>query len=77
MARRKQRTEQEHQLALSDEAAAYIANALTQLALEFENNHYVQIRRYYEETTPEPQRDPRQLNLFPEQSPLSARQGRG
>jgi len=40
MARRKHRTEQEHQLALSDETAAYIADALMQLALEFENNHY-------------------------------------
>jgi hypothetical protein len=29
---RKHRTEQEHQLALSDEAAAYIADALMQLA---------------------------------------------
>ena len=66
---RKPRTEQEHQLALSDEAAAYIADALMQLTLEFENTHYAQISRYYEEITPEPQHDPRQLDLFPEQSP--------
>src|SRR5262245_35325753 len=33
----KRRTEQEHQLTVSDEAAAYIADALMQLALEFEN----------------------------------------
>jgi hypothetical protein len=63
---RKRRTEQEHQLAVSDEAAAYIADALMQLALEFETNHYAQIRRHYAAITPEPQRDPRQLDLFAE-----------
>jgi hypothetical protein len=77
MARRKHRTEQEHQLALSDQAAAYIADALMQLALEFENTHYAQIRRHCEVITPEPEHDPRQLDLFPDQSPLPARQGRG
>jgi hypothetical protein len=61
---RKRRTEQEHQLALSDEAAAYIADALMQLALEFENNHYTQIRRHYGAIAPEPDEDPRQLDLF-------------
>jgi hypothetical protein len=61
---RKRRTEQEHQLALTDEAAAYIADALMQLALEFENNHYAQIRRHYEAIAPEPDEDPRQLDLF-------------
>ena len=69
MARRKYRTEQEHHLALFDEAAAYIADALMQLALEFENNHYAQIRRHYQLVTPEPEHDPRQLELFPQQSP--------
>jgi hypothetical protein len=71
MARRKYRTEQEHELALSDQAAAYISDALMQLALDFENNHYAQIRRHYEEITPQPEHDPRQLTLFPEQSPLA------
>jgi len=66
---RKPRTEQEHQLALSDEAAAYIADALMQLALEFENNHYAQIRRHYQAIAPEREDDPRQLELFPWQSP--------
>jgi hypothetical protein len=66
MARRKYRTEQEHQLALSDEAVAYIADALMQLALDFENNHYPQMRRHYEAIAPEPEKDPRQLELFPE-----------
>ena len=69
MARRKYRTEQEHELAVSDEAAAYIAAALMQLALDFENNHYVQIRRHHQAITSAPDADPRQLELFPEQSP--------
>jgi hypothetical protein len=61
---RKRRTEQEHQLAVSDEAAAYIADVLMQLALEFENNHYAQIRRHHQAIAPEPDQDPRQLDLF-------------
>jgi len=61
---RKPRTEQEHQLALSDEAAAYIADVLLRLALEFENTHYAQIRRHYQSIVPEPDNDPRQLDLF-------------
>jgi hypothetical protein len=35
-----------------------------QLALEFENNHYAQIRRHYEAIDREPDEDPRQLDLF-------------
>jgi hypothetical protein len=61
---RKRRTEQEHQLAVSDEAAAYIADALMQLALEFENTHYDQIRRHHRAIAPEPCPDARQLDLF-------------
>lgn len=61
---RKRRTEQEQQLAVSDEAAAYIADALMQLALEFENNNYAQIRRHHQAIAPEPDADPRQLDLF-------------
>ena len=60
----KRRTEQEHQLAVSDEAAAYIADALMQLALDFENNHYAQIRRHHQAIAPEPDADARQLDLF-------------
>jgi hypothetical protein len=71
---RKRHTEQKRQLALSDEAAAYIADALMELALEFENNHYAQIRRHYETmtpiTTPRPDADPPQLDLFPEHTPI-------
>jgi hypothetical protein len=59
---RKRRTEQEHELDVSDEAAAYIADALMQLALDFENTHYAQIRRRHQAIEPDP--DPRQLDLF-------------
>ena len=45
---RKRRTVQEHELAVSDQAAAYIADALMQLALDFENTHYAQIRRHHQ-----------------------------
>jgi len=77
MAGHEYRTEQEHQLALSDEAAAYIADVLMWLALDFENNHFSQIRRHYEEIAPEPEHDPRQLELFPEREPWLATRRRG
>ena len=67
---RKRRTEQEHQLALSDEAAAYVADVLMQLALDFENAHYAQIRRHYETIAPEPDPDARQLDLFRKPPPF-------
>jgi hypothetical protein len=38
--------------AVSDEAAAYIADALMQLALQFEAAHFAQIRRHYQSITP-------------------------
>jgi hypothetical protein len=63
---RKRRTEQEHQLAVSDEAAAYVADVLMQLALDFENAHYAQIRRHHKAIAPEPDVDARQLDLFPQ-----------
>jgi hypothetical protein len=66
---RKRRTEQEHQLAVSDEAAAYIADALMQLALDFDNTHYDQIRRYHREIAPEPHPDTCQLDLFRQSVP--------
>lgn len=56
--------QQEHQFAVSDEAAAYIADALMQLALDFESTHYAQIRRHHQTIAPEPHQDPRQLDLF-------------
>ena len=61
---RKRRTEQEHEFAVSDEAAAYIVDALMQLALDFENTHYAKIRRHHQAIAPEPDVDARQLDLF-------------
>jgi hypothetical protein len=58
------RTQEALELDLSDEAAAYIAEALMQLALEFEANHYSQIRRHYEAIASDRDEDPRQLDLF-------------
>lgn len=49
---------------LSDEAAAQIADFLTQFALHFENTHFSQIRRYHEALQPSPAYDPNQLELF-------------
>jgi|APDOM4702015023_1054809.scaffolds.fasta_scaffold99200_2 hypothetical protein len=49
---------------LSDEAAAQIAEFLMQLALHFENTRFSQIRRHYQVSQPEPEYDPRQLELF-------------
>jgi len=48
--------------AVSDEAAAYIADVLMELALEFEATHYSQIRRHLDSLKPDS--DDRQLDLF-------------
>jgi hypothetical protein len=48
--------------AVSDEAAAYIADVLMELALEFEATHYSQIRRHVDSLKPDS--DDRQLDLF-------------
>jgi hypothetical protein len=37
--------------AVSDEAAAYIAEVLMELALQFEATHFAQIRRHYQSIT--------------------------
>jgi hypothetical protein len=50
--------------AVSDEAAAYIADALMELALQFEATHFAQIRRHHQSITPAPSTVPRQLDLF-------------
>ena len=42
-----------------------------QLALEFENTHYDQIRRHYETIASEPDQDPRQLDLFRQPAPAT------
>ena len=48
--------------AVSDEAAAYIADALMLLALNFEATHFAQIRRHYDSLKLET--DDSQLDLF-------------
>jgi len=65
----KRRSDQKHLLAVSDEAAAYIADALMQLALDFENTHYAQIRRYHRKIAPVPHPDTCQLDLFRQSAP--------
>jgi hypothetical protein len=50
--------------AVSDEAAAYIADALMELALQFENTHFAQIRRHHLSIMPAPRTVSRQLDLF-------------
>lgn len=59
--------------AVSDEAAAYIADALMELALQFENTHFAQIRSYYQSITPAPSTVPRQLDLFEKHSSRNRR----
>ena len=62
----RKRTDKSPPFAVSDEAAAYIADALMQLALKFEAKHLGQIRRYYQSITPQRGDDPLQLDLFDE-----------
>ena len=56
--------------AASDEAAAYIAQTLMDLALQFEATHFAQIRRHYQAIAPTPDDDPRQLDLFDNHPPF-------
>jgi hypothetical protein len=55
--------------AVSDEAAAYIADALMELALKFESEHFCQIRRHLDSLKPDS--DDGQLDLFKNSSPFS------
>ena len=50
--------------AVSDEAAAYIADALMDLALQFEATHFAQIRRHHQSISQVRDDDPAQLDLF-------------
>lgn len=52
---------------VSDEVAAYIADALMELALQFEATHFAQIRRYYQSITPTSDAGPRQRDRFGKQ----------
>lgn len=62
MTRRRKAKSSEY--AVSDEATAYIADALMELALQFEATHFAQIRRHYQSITPTRSTVPRQLDLF-------------
>jgi hypothetical protein len=64
------RPNQASEHAASDEAAAYIAQMLMDLALQFEATHFAQIRRHYQSITPRPDDDPRQLDLFAKHPPF-------
>ncbi len=50
--------------AVSDEAAAYIADVLMEIALQYEATHLAQIRRHYQSITPKRNDDHRQFDLF-------------
>jgi len=57
--------------AVFDEAAAYIADALMELALSFEATHFAQIRRHYQSITPNrDDDDPGQFDLFGKHPPF-------
>jgi hypothetical protein len=58
------RRNQSSEHAASDEAAAYIAQTLMDLALQFEATHLAQIRRHYQSIASRPDDDSRQLDLF-------------
>ena len=67
----RKRSAQSPEYAVSDEAAAYIADALMELALQFEATHFAQIRRHYQSITAEPAEDvPGQLDLFGKHPPF-------
>ena len=67
----RKRAAQSPEYAVSDEAAAYIADALMQLALKFEASHFAQIRRHHKSIAPERDVDaPRQLDLFSKHPPF-------
>ena len=67
----RKRSGQSSEYAVSDEAAAYIADALMEIALQFEASHLAQIRRHYQSITPDRDNDdPRQLDLFGKHPPF-------
>jgi hypothetical protein len=55
--------------AVSDEAAAYIADALMELALQFEATHFAQIR-HHQSIASQPDDDARQLDMFGKHPPF-------
>ena len=71
----RKRAAQSPEYAVSDEAAAYIADALMEIALQFEASHFAQIRRHYKSITPERDDDRWQLDVR-QTSLLNAGNGR-
>lgn len=66
----RKRSAQSPEYAVSDEAAAYIADALMELALQFEATYFAQIRRHYQSITSKPDDDPWQLDMFGKHPPF-------
>ena len=66
----RKRSAQSPEYAVSDEAAAYIADALMEIALQFEATHFAQIRRHYQSITPERDDGSWQLDLFGNHPPF-------
>ena len=64
------RPDQAPEYAVSDEAAAYIADALMEIALQFEASHFAQIRRHYQSITPKRDGDLWQIDLFDNHPPF-------
>jgi hypothetical protein len=64
------RSAQSPKYAVSDEAAAYIADALMEIALQFEATYFAQIRRHYQSITPTRGDNPSQLDLFGKHPPF-------
>jgi hypothetical protein len=65
----RKRSVQSPEYAVSDEAAAYIADALMEIALQFEASHFAEIRRHYDSITPLHDYDPWQLGRPPDPAP--------
>jgi hypothetical protein len=66
----RKRPDQSPEYDVSDEATAYIADALMELALQFQAAHFAQIRRHYQSIIPEPNDGTWQLDLFDEHPPF-------
>ena len=66
----RKRSAQSPDYAVSDQAAAYMADALMELALQFEATHFAEIRRHYDSITPTRDYEPWQLDLFGEDQPF-------
>ena len=66
----RKRSAQSPEYAVSDEAASYIADALMELALQFEATHFAQIRRHYQSITPTGDDGARQLDMFSKHPPF-------